>query len=184
MHKRFLFLIFVLLLAISACSPPRNGSSYVDPASTELDTPSPEIDIPDNPENPCGSMTGAACDVFNDVNAQRVANGVTALKPLSKCINLAQAHVEDMVADHFFSHTSPTQGTFQERAQDFGIGGTSGENIAMGQSVATVVTSWMNSSGHRVNILNPAYKSSGLGYALDSSNKPYYVQCFASEAGD
>ncbi len=58
-----------------------------------------------------------------------------------------------------------------------------GENVAAGQRSGTeVVSAWMNSPGHRANILNPAYTEIGVGYAVDSEGRPYYAQVFARPA--
>lgn len=156
------------------------------PGDGTIPTPPPPTPEPPAPEPPagCGTMTGAACTVFNNINQERIKAGLAALKPLSNCINMSQSHATDMAVNNFFSHTSPTQGTFQTRARSFGVGGTYGENIAYGYTTTSVVTGWMNSSGHRANILHTAYRSTGVGYATNSSGRPYYVQCFSSAAGN
>ena len=57
---------------------------------------------------------------------------------------------------------------------------TAGENIAMGQKTAeSVMNGWMNSSGHRANILGNGYKKIGVGYAVNAKGTPYWVQIFA-----
>lgn len=132
---------------------------------------------------PCGTMTGTACEVFQNINKQRVNNGRAALKPLTNCERMAQSHAEDMAKNNFFSHTSPTKGSFSRRASTFGVTGSRGENIAYGYSASSVVSAWMNSSGHRANILNSNYRSSGVGVAVSRSGRPYYVQCFSSVSG-
>ncbi|MGE0525626.1 MAG: CAP domain-containing protein, partial [Bdellovibrionales bacterium] len=84
----------------------------------------------------------------------------------------------------FFSHTSPTNGSFSTRVSRHGIRGASGENIAYRQrDAAAAVSSWMASSGHRANILNARYRTTGVGYAVNASGHTYYVQCFTSMVG-
>jgi uncharacterized protein YkwD len=80
--------------------------------------------------------------------------------------------------DHkYFSHTSPTYGTPFQMIKSFGITYRSaGENIARGQTTPQkVVDAWMNSSGHRANILNSSYTHIGVGYA---SSGHYWTQMF------
>ena len=80
----------------------------------------------------------------------------------------------------YFSHTSPTYGSPFEMMRSFGISYRSaGENIAKGQkSPAAVVNAWMNSSGHRANILNKSFTHIGVGYIADGS---YWTQMFISK---
>ena len=77
----------------------------------------------------------------------------------------------------YFSHTSPTYGTPFQMMKNFGITyRTAGENIARGQiSPKAVVDAWMNSSGHRANILNSSFTHIGVGYA---ENGRYWTQMF------
>ena len=82
-----------------------------------------------------------------------------------------------MSSDRYFSHTSPTYGTPFQMIQSFGLSyRTAGENIAYGQRTpAAVVDAWMNSSGHRANILNASYTQIGVGYC---ANENYWTQMF------
>ncbi|MES3037448.1 MAG: CAP domain-containing protein [Bdellovibrionota bacterium] len=133
----------------------------------------------------CGQMNLVSCSIFKAINSQRVLNGLSELKPLSNCIQLAQSHAEDMALNNFFSHTSPTLGTFAIRVGTFALGGYTGENIASGYTtIDGLVAGWMNSTGHRANILNSVYNSTGVGYAKDASGRSLYVQCFNSGSGD
>ena len=87
---------------------------------------------------------------------------------------------EDMMKNGYFSHTSPTYGSPFEMMKTFGITYKSaGENIAKGQKTpAAVMNGWMNSSGHRANILNASYEQIGVGFCKDSSGVTYWVQMF------
>ena len=82
-----------------------------------------------------------------------------------------------MVTNKYFSHTSPTYGTPFQMIKNFGISyRTAGENIAYGQRTPqAVVNAWMNSSGHRANILNSSYTQIGVGYVASGN---YWTQMF------
>ena len=116
-------------------------------------------------------------EVVRLVNEERAKNG---LKPLSENWELsrvARYKSQDMVDNRYFSHTSPTYGTPFQMIRAFGLTyRTAGENIAYGQRTPqTVVNAWMNSSGHRANILNPSYTQIGVGYV---ANGHYWTQMF------
>ena len=125
------------------------------------------------------SMTS---QVVSLVNTERAKQGLTALKSDSKLAELAQKKAEDMAKSQYFSHTSPTYGSAFDMLKAAGYTyKTAGENIAMGQkSAASVMDGWMNSSGHRANILNTAYEKIGVGYAVSQNGTPYWVQIFAA----
>ena len=82
-----------------------------------------------------------------------------------------------MADNRYFSHTSPTYGTPFQMIKAFGLSyRTAGENIAYGQRTPQqVVDGWMNSSGHRANILNAAYTQIGVGYVAAGH---YWTQMF------
>ena len=104
-------------------------------------------------------------EVVRLVNAIRVQNGLKALTEDWELSRVARIKSQDMKDNNYFSHTSPVYGTPFQMIKNFGISYRSaGENIARGQSTPqTVVNSWMNSSGHRANILNPLYTHIGVG---------------------
>ena len=85
-----------------------------------------------------------------------------------------------MKDNNYFSHTSPTYGTPFQMMKSFGITyKTAGENIARGYNTPeSVVNGWMNSSGHRANILNSTYTRIGVGYVKDGN---YWTQMFVSK---
>lgn len=162
-------------------------SGFSQPVPAPSPSPAPPSPSPSPTPSPtpgCGQMNADACAVFNGINLERTTRGLPALQVLSNCVDLAQAHAVDMQVNGFFSHTSPTKGSFSARAAAFGLRGSAGENIAYGQNNTTVVTAWMGSSGHRANILNSGYRSSGVGVQKDSRGRPYFVQCFSSMAGN
>ena len=116
-------------------------------------------------------------EVIRLVNEVREKNG---LKPLTKnweLCRVARYKSQDMVENRYFSHTSPTYGSPFQMMKDFGLRyRTAGENIAFGQRTPQeVMNAWMNSSGHRANILNPSFSQIGVGYA---ANGRYWTQMF------
>lgn len=116
-------------------------------------------------------------EVIRLVNEIRVNNGLHALTANWELSRIARYKSEDMADNGYFSHTSPTYGTPFQMIRAFGLTFQSaGENIAYGQtSPQAVVNSWMNSSGHRANILNASYTQIGVGY---SPNGNYWTQMF------
>ncbi|MBO7304856.1 MAG: hypothetical protein J6V09_06510 [Clostridia bacterium] len=119
-------------------------------------------------------------EVVRLVNVERSKQG---LKPLSsdwELSRVARYKSEDMRKNNYFSHTSPTYGSPFQMMKSFGIKyKTAGENIAKGYKTPTaVVTGWMNSSGHRANILNPTFTHIGVGYVQNGS---YWTQMFISK---
>ena len=116
-------------------------------------------------------------EVVRLVNAERTKNGLSPLKENWQLSRTARIKSEDMRKNGYFSHTSPTYGTPFQMLKSFGISyEAAGENIARGQKTpAAVVNAWMNSSGHRANILNPDFTEIGVGY---DKNGHYWTQLF------
>jgi uncharacterized protein YkwD len=121
-----------------------------------------------------------ATEVVRLVNVERTKAGCAALTVDPRLTTAAQGHSADMVAKNYFDHTSPDGGTFTARIQATGFPLTQvGENIAAGQPTpAAVMTAWMNSAGHRANILNCSYNQLGVGYAKGGSYGYYWTQDF------
>ena len=116
-------------------------------------------------------------EVIRLVNEQRVKNGLNPLTENWELSRVARYKSQDMVDNRYFSHTSPTYGSPFQMIRDFGISfRRAGENIAYGQRTPqAVVNAWMNSSGHRANILNASYTQIGVGYVADGN---YWTQMF------
>ena len=92
---------------------------------------------------------------------------------------LAREKARDMVSNNYFSHTSPTYGSPFEMMKKYGISyKTAGENIAGNSSNSGAVNAWMNSEGHRANILNSSFNYTGLGVVNSSRYGKIYVQMF------
>ena len=111
------------------------------------------------------------------MNEQRVQNGLKPLTANWELSRVARYKSQDMVDNRYFSHTSPTYATPFQMMRSFGLNfRTAGENIAYGQRTPqAVVNGWMNSSGHRANILNASYTQIGVGYVV---NGHYWTQMF------
>ncbi|MBA2875620.1 CAP domain-containing protein [Thermaerobacillus caldiproteolyticus] len=107
-----------------------------------------------------------AQQVIELTNKERARAGLPALKADTQLSAVAQKKSQDMQQNHYFSHTSPTYGSPFDMMRDFGVTyKTAGENIAQGQRTPQeVVTAWMNSPGHRANILNKQFTHIGVGF--------------------
>ena len=126
-------------------------------------------------------VTGGVADqVLAMVNNERAKAGCRSLKASSALQRAAQGHSADMAAKDYFSHDSRDGRDFADRIRAAGYsGGAIAENIAAGQSTASsVMKGWMNSSGHRANILNCRYTALGVGYAKGGSYGHYWTQDF------
>jgi len=114
-------------------------------------------------------------EVARLVNKERTDRGLQPLTLNSSLANVARIKSADMRDNNYFGHISPTYGDPGQMLQRFGINWRSyGENIAAGQSTpAAVMNSWMNSPGHRSNILNPNFTDIGVGYVPGTSSSTY-----------
>lgn len=120
----------------------------------------------------------AEAAVLDLVNRHRADAGCGSLSRDSKLDTAARLHAEDMAANDYFSHTSLDGRSPTERAAEQGYQGGVGENIAYGyRDAEAVMEGWMNSEGHRANILNCGYDVIGIGVA-DRSGTLYWVQNF------
>jgi uncharacterized protein YkwD len=109
-------------------------------------------------------------------NVPRLAKGCPALKKSVRLTKAAQKHAADMAANKYFSHTSRDGRTWVERIAQAGWKKPAGENIASGfTAAASVLTGWMDSAGHRRNILDCSFRYIGVGYAPKGN---YWVQDF------
>jgi uncharacterized YkwD family protein len=118
-----------------------------------------------------------ASEVLNLVNVERSKAGLKPLKMNATLNKSAQAKAKDMHDKKYFDHNSPTYGTPFQMMNKFGYKYSyAGENIAYGQrSPKEVMQAWMNSAGHRANILSSNFTEIGIGYVADGN---YWVQQF------
>ena len=112
------------------------------------------------------SVSNFETEVVRLVNQIRSQNGLKPLTQDWQLSRVARVKSQDMADKNYFSHTSPTYGSPFDMMKSFGISyKTAAENIATGQKTPqSVVNAWMNSSGHRKNILNPSFTTIGVGY--------------------
>lgn len=141
----------------------------------------PETPDTDNGGNQGSTQLGAyQQQVVDLVNKERRAAGLSELKVNAKLSQVAEVKAADMRDKNYFSHTSPTYGSPFDMMKQFGITYKSaGENIAKGQKTPqSVMNGWMNSQGHRENILSSSYTEIGVGYVTDNKGNTYWVQMF------
>lgn len=126
------------------------------------------------------SVSSYEREVVRLVNAERAKRGLNELTYDWQLSRVARYKSQDMRDNNYFSHTSPTYGSPFQMMKNFGISyRTAGENIAKGQATpAAVVNAWMNSSGHRANILNSSFTHIGVGYVADGR---YWTQMFVGK---
>ncbi|MGW0949314.1 CAP domain-containing protein [Streptomyces sp. NPDC002623] len=127
-------------------------------------------------------LTRTAAEVVDLTNRERARAGLRPLAVDRLLTTAAQAYSADMAARAFYSHTSPEGSQPWDRAAAAGSTlRTIGENIACGQrSAAEVVDGWMNSPGHRANILKPAFTHIGVGFAGGGPSGTYWTQLFGA----
>lgn len=129
-----------------------------------------------------GSMSADEKETFDLVNQQRINNGLQALKVDEEVQRVARIKAQDMVDNNYFSHNSPTYGSPFDMLNSFKISYRSAcENIAGNSSNSAAVTAWMNSSGHRANILNGSFNYTGVGVVKSSKYGKIYVQVFVGK---
>lgn len=104
--------------------------------------------------------------VLDLVNQERSKAGLSSLSMSEELSNMAMVKAQDMYNNNYFDHNSPTHGSPFDMMKEFGITyNTAGENIAKGQTSPTqVMKDWMNSPGHKANILNNSYTHIGISY--------------------
>ena len=141
----------------------------------------PDLIYPDDilliPTDDTDSLSEYESEVVRLVNMQRGSAGLKPLAADAELSYVARLKSQDMHDNRYFSHTSPVYGSPFQMMKDFGVKYRSaGENLAMGQRTPSeVVTAWMNSPGHRANILNASFTRIGVGYVKDGN---YWTQMF------
>ena len=119
-------------------------------------------------------------EVIRLTNIERAKYGLSSLKANWELSRVARYKSQDMIDSEYFDHTSPIYGDPFTMMTNFGIKySTAGENIAYGYRTAqAVVDGWMNSPGHRANILNSNFTQIGVGYAKSANGTIYWTQQF------
>lgn len=151
----------------------------------EIKSANPQISNPDliypgqilNIPTTSSSVTSFEQEVIRLVNEIRTENGLRPLTYDWELSRVARYKSQDMKDNKYFSHTSPVYGSPFQMMKSFGISYRSaGENIAKGYATPeAVVEGWMNSPGHRANILNSSFTHIGVGYVAEGR---YWTQMF------
>lgn len=152
---------------------PTNENTTSKPVTSNTDTTSK----PTNTNTSDSNVSEYEKRVVELVNIERAKYGLSPLTLNAELSRVARLKSQDMRDKNYFSHTSPTYGSPFDMMKQFGISyRTAGENIARGQRTPEeVVNGWMNSEGHRANILNSSFKEIGVGYVADGN---YWTQMF------
>lgn len=147
--------------------------------------PGQKVVVPDNngtntTQPNKAEFSSEALAVLKLVNQERQKSGLDPLELNAPVTNVANVKAKDMAVNNYFSHNSPTYGTPFQMLKSFGIHYMSaGENIAAGQRTPEeVMKSWLNSPGHRENILRSSFTHIGVGYYKGGSYGHYWVQQF------
>ncbi|MFS1519261.1 CAP domain-containing protein [Bacillus sp. SCS-151] len=137
----------------------------------------PEKPQEEQPQQESSALSQFELQVVELTNAERAKSGLPALKIDESLSKVARTKSADMQSNKYFDHNSPTYGSPFDMMKKFGITYKSaGENIAYGQKTPQeVVNAWMNSDGHRKNILNSSFTHIGVGY-VEQGN--YWTQMF------
>jgi uncharacterized YkwD family protein len=148
-----------------------------------IPTSSPELTSNQVKQETDSSLSEFEQEVIRLTNEERESRGLDSFDIAEDVSEVARVKSEDMRDDDYFSHTSPTYGSPFDMLRSFDISYRSaGENIAAGQATPEqVVNSWMNSPGHRANILNSDFTHIGVGYAEGGSYRHYWTQMFISQ---
>ncbi|SFD00219.1 CAP domain-containing protein [Streptomyces aidingensis] len=155
---------------------PEPSAGATSPAPS---TPAAGTEPPATTQPPAADpAVAAAREVLRLVNEARAEAGCRPLAPDTGLDGLAKAFSQDMAARNFFDHVDPDGRTPWDRAEARGITSLGGENIARGQqNAAAVMESWMNSEGHRANILNCDFTTLGVGVHIGPGG-PWWTQNF------
>lgn len=154
------------------------SSKYVKLIYPNGNTDSPNTTTPSTTENNSG-LTADELEVFNLINAKRTSAGLSALRIDNEVQNVARIKAQDMVDSNYFSHTSPTYGSPFDMMKNFGIKyKAAGENIAGNSSNSGAVNAWMNSEGHRANILSNNFNYTGIAVVKSPKYGKIFVQMF------
>ena len=182
--------LFIFALPASAATyTVQKGDTLWKIASTNQMSVSQLVKLNPSIKNPDNINVGDKVTVSDDtqttveqqvvtlVNKERAKEGLAALTVDTELARVAQLKSQDMHDKKYFSHTSPTYGSPFDMMKKFSISYKSaGENIAKGQtSAAQVVEAWMNSEGHRANIMDKKFTHIGVGYVKDGH---YWTQMF------
>lgn len=156
-------------------------SNPVTPNNNNTTTDKNNQDKTDQNQITPNNVSSMETEVLRLVNVERSKQGLSPLKLSNELSGVAQKKSQDMADKNYFSHTSPTYGSPFDMMKQFGINYTSaGENIAKGYASAQdVMNGWMNSPGHKANILSSNFGTLGVGY-VNKGGTTYWTQMFTN----
>lgn len=156
---------------------PADNAPAVPDTATRPNTTTPADTTPATNPDASGAMSAYETEVVRLVNEIRARYGLSALSADAQLSHVARLKSQDMRDKGYFSHESPTYGSPFQMLKSFGISyRAAGENIAYGYATPqSVADAWMNSDGHRANILNGSYTRLGVGYVASGH---YWTQLF------
>jgi len=155
-----------------SAAPKPSVSATPKPSVSAAPTPSPST-------APTSGLSELEQKMVDLVNGERAKAGLSPLKVNIKLTQMARAKSQDMIANNYFAHNSPTYGSPFDMMKTFGITyRTAGENIAMNRSMENAHTALMNSPGHRANILGASYTQIGIGIVSGGNGSLYISQEF------
>jgi uncharacterized protein YkwD len=170
-----------------SATAPATKAPAKKPAATPTEkpttTPSAKPTTPTPTQSAAAPVTvsaeaAAEAEVLKLVNEQRALVGCSPVAANSSLTELAENFSTQMATEDFFDHTDPSGATPWDRAEKLGITNLGGENIARGQAdAAAVMDAWMNSAGHKANILNCDFKTLGVGVHFGTGG-PWWTQDF------
>jgi uncharacterized protein YkwD len=185
--KKFIYFLIVAVMAF--------GSTAISSGLTKAALSATAIPIQDSNIKPSMKNTPAVtpqllaqsdfqAQLLQMLNAERQKIGAPPLRISSQLAQAAQRHADDMAKNNFLSHEGSDGSTMESRIQETGYAFSAiAENVAGGQPTPeSVIQTWLNSSGHRRNMLNPEYTEIGIGYATNSSSQytHYWTQVFGT----
>ena len=158
-------LVATLLVCAAGCSTPTSPDPPTDAA-------------------PPPSLGGIASEIVDLTNSERRNGGLTEVQANARLMQAAQLQADQVASLRRLEHVL-SDAAYPAPADRLAAAGYTwrayGENLASGQRNASqAVTGWMNSPGHRANIMNSMFTEIGIGYATDSTGRPYYVQVFGT----
>ena len=157
-----------------AATPTEEPTTKAPSAKPTTPTPTQSADAPVT----VSAEAAAEAAVLKLVNEQRAIVGCSPVAANSALTELAENFSTQMATENFFDHTDPSGATPWDRAEKLGITNLGGENIARGQAdAAAVMDAWMNSPGHKANILNCDFKTLGVGVHFGTGG-PWWTQDF------
>lgn len=157
----------------------KGASAAPSNKNTAPTAPQPSSITTSSPSQAVSRVTADEQRAFDLLNADRAANGLTPLKLNLAVTAVAERHAQDEINRNFFDHNNPDGQSPFDRMRSAGISfGYAGENLAINQNVTVAEQAFMNSPGHRSNILSPQYTEVGIGVRYNPQGSVYVVQNF------